>query len=385
MRNRLITTLSAGAVLAAAAALSSLAAGPVRAQEPAAPKPEDVTPTPPSLTVNGALEVYYTYNFNRPGNNQYLYNYRDGQLGLNLFDLRVGKAATPTSRTGFLLRFIEGDVESATISPDDYKNILEAYGTVLVPLGGRDVKVDVGQFVTHVGYETIDIGTNNFFSRSFLFAIPPPFYNAGVRAAFPVSDRTTVTGFLLNRFNGLNDPGNRDIAPGFQIAQTLGEGSTLILNGLTSRENLGVLGDGETPGLNNKQQSILDLIYTTRLGATTNLAVEGLYRWGKTPADTSYDVSGIAGYATVATGGGNTLGLRGEYLKLDREFVGATDDLTLSSLTASYELRSGLLPGVRTLLELRYDRASDPYFLDRDGGASKKSQTSLTIGQAYSF
>jgi hypothetical protein len=50
---------------------------------------------------------------------------------------------------------------------------LKATGRFLVPLSGsRNLKVDAGQFVTHVGYETIEVGTNNFFSRNFLFQFP---------------------------------------------------------------------------------------------------------------------------------------------------------------------------------------------------------------------
>jgi len=238
LRNRLITTLLAGAAASTlmAVGLAGRAAAQADPQTPAPPpNPPTSTAAPvaPVVTVSGNLETYYTLNFNNPDsrNNGFIFNDRDREFGLNYVDLRIGKAATPESRAGFFIRLIEGDVKRIAIAPDDSEtdNLLEAYGTLLVPVGGRDLKVDAGQFVTHVGYETIDIGTNNFFSRSFLFAIPTPFYNAGVRATLPLGARTTFTGLLLNRFNGRSDPNNKDLAAGFQLVQTLSPSSSLIL------------------------------------------------------------------------------------------------------------------------------------------------------------
>ncbi len=208
------------------------------------------------------------------------------------------------------MRLIEGDVKRLTLNAADFEdteNLLEAYGTLLVPFGaGRDVKVDAGQFVTHVGYETIDIGTLSFFSRGLLFQIPPPFYNAGVRAAFPLGTRTTFTGFLLNQYNGRSGDTYDDIAPGFQLAQTLSANSSLVLNGLTSREPV-ISGDGEAATVTGKQLSIIDLIYSNQFSPTTKLAVEALYRtWEDTEAQ-----YGIAGYLTFGQAGGSILGIRG--------------------------------------------------------------------------
>ena len=373
------------------AALIVLLAGglSVRAEAGAAPAAQ-ATFALPGVTVSGGVEAYYTYNFNRPGSggNTFLYNFRDAELGLKLADIRIGKAATPASRTGFLVRLIAGDVADISIPPDDYENVLEAYGTLLVPLGGgRDLKVDVGQFVTHVGYETIELGANPNFSGSFLFTFPIPTYNAGVRAAWPIGPATTITGFLLNRFNGTNDPGNREPGYGFQIAHTLSPAATLVLNGLGARENLGVNAAGD-PATNNRQQSLVDLIYMNQITPTARLAIEGLYRWGDDAAGAAYDVYGVAGFGAFTLPGGSALGLRAEILALDAPgaglLAGVPADRRLWGLTATYELRSGLLPGVRTLLELRHDRADDPFFAGRNGGL-KKNQTTFTLGQAYSF
>ena len=378
LRNRRIAALSA------ALSFVVVAASAARAQD--APKPEDTTgadakPAAPGVVVNANLETYFTYNFNDPGdrNNYFIYNNRDREFGLNYADIRVSKAVTPDSRTGFTVRLIEGDVKRLTLSAADYEdsdNLLEAYGTLLIPLGkdgARSLKVDAGQFVTHVGYETIDIGTNNFFSRAFLFQVPAPFYNAGVRASLPLVPSTTVTGFLLNQFNGRTGDAYKDIAPGLQIAQTLSPTASLTFNALGSREPVS-LGESGSVG---KFLSIYDLIYVNQFNPSFKLAIEGLYRhWEDTE-----DQYGAAGYGTFTLGGGSIVGLRGEYLKIDPD---GGDDTDLSSLTLSFEPRSALFAGARTLLEFRYDHSKNAVFGDDNGGA-KKDQYTLTVGQTFSF
>lgn len=366
----------------AATAVLGIAAAPSHAQ------------LPEGVTVGGQVEVNYTFNFNQPSNNSntFLYNQREGQFSLNLAEFRLIKAATPRSRTGFTLRFVGGEVSRLNFNPGDDNRIMEAYGTQLIPLGARDLKFDAGIFVTHVGYETIDIGTNNFFSRNWLFQYPSPFYNAGVRAALPLGSRTTFTGFLLNRYNGVVDDGNRDIAPGFQLAHTLSSRSSVVLNGLYSRETLGTLSTGDddrsrqVSGLNVKPQSVLDLIYTNQFTDRFKFVVEGLYRFGKDAANDSYNWGGVAGYGIFTLKSGNILGLRGEYLSPSTLGAAAANGGTtsLSSATLSYELRSGLFPNSRTIFEARHDIAGKEFFLNEDGDA-KKSQTTFTLGQVFTF
>lgn len=362
--------------------LTILALGGAAATSATPALAQDTEEKPP-ITINGVIEANYTFNFNEPStnNNTFLYNYKEGQLALNLAQITIAKAATPSSRAGFTLRLVEGEVKEYNFLPDDKSIILEAYGTFLAPFGDRDLKVDVGQFVTHVGYETIDVGTNNFFSRNFLFQYPSPFYNAGIRAAYPLSDKVTVTGVLYNRYNGRNDSGNRDIAPGFQVLANLSGSSQLILNGLASRENLG---SSDAP--NNKQQNVLDLIYSNQFTPSFKFVTEGLYRWGKDANDMSYDVWGVAGYFLFNTGGGSVAGLRAEYLKQNdaTTVIGLPEsDFDIGSVTLTYDMKTGLFPGMRTLFEYRYDFAKDPFFGGKNG--LKDSQSTLTVGQIYAF
>lgn len=402
-----------------AASLTALSARPASAQQEQSQQPI------PGVTISGVLEANYTLNFNKPanGSNTYLYNTKEGQFALNLADLRITKAATPQSRAGFALRLIEGEVrqrnfiagEANPANTSELPHILEAYGTFLAPVGGKDLKVDVGQFVTHVGYETIDIGTNNFFSRNFLFQFPSPFYNQGVRASYPVGSKTTVSAFLYNRYNGANDTGNRDIAPGFQVVQTFSANSNLVFNFLTSRENLAYTGYGPGapvnntpfPPMNNKQQSVIDLIYSNQFSKSFKVVAEGLYRFGKNSDNESYSVSGGALYGIFTFKNGNVAAIRAETLSSSKVnnpalptyplSADAGSKPSLGSITASYEFKTGLYPGMRTILEYRYDFAGKRFFPGKGLSAPsneeqsefisdfKKNQSTFTIGQVFSF
>jgi hypothetical protein len=424
MRIRSIHALfvSSSLVAVAAAGLSVL---PAYAQDtvPApAPAPSDAKASAdapvaaPPITITGAVEANYTYNFNQPfnGSNTYLYNTNAGQFAVNLADLRIGRAATDTSRVGFFVRLVEGEVARRNFNAGDNNLLLEGYGTFLVPLrGGRNLKVDAGQFVTHVGYETIEIGTNNFFSRNFLFQFPSPFYNGGVRASYPVSDKLTVNGYIYNRYNGVFDPKNNDLAPGFQVVYTASPTTSIVLNGLTSRENLAYDGTSDT-AVDNRQQSVIDLIATSQITPRVKLVAEGLYRWGDYSQDVfgddtasdlssrqvaigtrkqSYSVAGAALYGIFTMGNGNLLGLRGEYLSQSKsdgpifQYPTSDEKPNLGSVTLSFEPASSLrlFPGLRTILEYRFDFAGKEFFPGKTDGSFKKNQSSFTIGQVYNF
>jgi hypothetical protein len=94
-------------------------------------------------------------------------------------------------------------------------------------------------------------------------------------------------------------------------------------------------------------------------------------------------------------GNGNLLGLRGEYLSQSKAdgpiFQYPTNNNgskpNLGSVTLSFEPASAvrLFPGLRTILEYRYDFAGREFFPGKTDGTFKKNQSTITIGQIYNF
>jgi len=123
------------------------------------------------IKIGGSLGINYSNNFNKPaGGNTFLYNSKDAQFSLNLAELTVSREATARNRGGFHLRFIDGDVRNALLVPSTY--VAEAYGTQLIEAGDKDIRLDVGQYRTLVGSESL--GIDNFISRSFAFPFLTP-------------------------------------------------------------------------------------------------------------------------------------------------------------------------------------------------------------------
>ena len=337
--------------------------------------------------VGGQLEANYSYNFNKPSTrtNTYLFNTTDGAFTVNVGEVNV-KRAVSDKEAGYTLRLITGRIQEYFAATYGTGNILEAYGSTKRDLGGKELTVDFGQFLSHVGLETPDVGSGQFFSKSFNYQYLQPFVHSGIRASFSLGDNTTFMGVLVNRFDGVKDPDNRDLGVGFQFARQMGN-SSVSLNVLSARENVGT-----SAAVANRSTSVANIVYNNKLSESTSLAVDATLRAGKDISNRTYNVSGFTGYLTKTLGNENVIAVRAEYLSQDNAtsailplyVTDPTRKPTLTSITGSYELK-GAFPGARTLVEFRMDRAGGAIFPGDKATSIKKDQTSLTLAQVFKF
>ena len=87
--------------------------------------------------------------------------------------------------------------------PDVYRNIWQAYGTYVFPVG-RGLQTDFGKFASNLGFETNYAKDNNQFSRAYLFNFLP-FYHSGLRLSLPVHDKVTAIYMLTNGIQQTED------------------------------------------------------------------------------------------------------------------------------------------------------------------------------------
>lgn len=338
------------------------------------------------IKVGVGLELNYTHNFNRPasGQNTFLFNSREGQFLLNLGEIHVSKEANLDNRVGFRLSVIDGEVARTLLRNPAFgatnPNVLEAYGAAQV---NDNWLLQVGQFLSNVGYETVKVGDGQFFSRSFQYQYLQPIYGAGIRATRTVNETTSWTGAITNRFRGVEDSaGNRDLFYSLQYAKMLSEISNIKVTVGTGRDDLG--------SGTNREVSIANLVYNRGISEETKFGTDLTYRTGKEASNRRYNISGVGAYLTHDISEGRTLGLRGEYLSQSNATAGilpignnSVRKPSLGSITASLELKNGAFKGARTLIEWRIDRASDPVFASKNG--VKKTQNTLTLGQTVRF
>jgi len=346
-------------VLALVAALAATAG----AQEPS-PSP---SPEPPKIDVTGFVDVYYGYNFNGVDPVMRTFDVQHNAFSLSLAEVAFAKALTPESRVGFRVDLDFGKTADlvAAYEPESdgkeiYKHIQQAYASLLT---GK-VTWDVGKFVTPIGAEVIESQDNWNYTRGVLFGYAIPFYHVGVRAAVPVGDKLTLTGFLLN---GWNNGSELNGAKTFALNATLKPSSSLTwyLNYMGGEE----VEDGDVRHLLDTTLSLalndkLSLMGNFDYGKEGDVEWWGVAAYAKLQATPSWAIVGRYEYVDDSEGGFMTLGTKGQSITV------TSDHLIAGALKAR--------------LEYRTDFADEDVF-PKDDGSLKGSQTTLTVGLVVSF
>ena len=157
------------------------------------------------------LDGYYSYNFNAPVGRVNLlraYDVLSNNFSLNQADIIFEHApnldedrrwgARVDLQFGQATDTLQGNPANEP-RPDIYRNIFQAYGTYVVPLG-KGLTVDFGKWSSSIGIEGNYTKDQMNYSRSFYFNFLP-FYHMGVRANYPVNDRFTLTYWAVNGTN----------------------------------------------------------------------------------------------------------------------------------------------------------------------------------------
>lgn len=159
-----------------------------------------------AVTLSGFLETYIAWNFNQPGNG--ITAFRGFDARHNTFALSNAvvdihwRAATVSGRLA-LQKGDTPDIYYGAEATSDVRHILEATMAWKAPLG-RGLTLDGGIFLSPIGPEAVPVKDNWTWSRSTLF-YGLPFYHAGFRATYPVSDRWNVTAAVYNGWNSVTD------------------------------------------------------------------------------------------------------------------------------------------------------------------------------------
>jgi len=192
---------------------------------PAAPAPASTTPdtTTPAATpaaapaaptwsvgpvdLSGFIDVYYSYNANRPSSeiNQ-LYNFDDytDQFNLEAAKLTLNHDPDPV---GAHLDVIFGrtntDIHAnSSFEGADDSYIEQAFISVKPPKA-KGFEIDFGQFVTSAGQEVIETMSNWSYSHGLLFTNAIPYYHFGLRTSLPATKTWTVGLQLVNGWNNV--------------------------------------------------------------------------------------------------------------------------------------------------------------------------------------
>jgi len=145
-------------------------------------------------TLNLTVDGYYAYNFNNPVGRVNLlraYDVLSNEFSLNQAsvilerapDLGAGRrwGARLDLQYGQATDTLQGNPANEP-RPQIYRNIFQAYGTYIVPLG-KGLTVDFGKWSSSLGIEGNYTKDQMNYSRSFYFDFLP-FYHMGIRASY---------------------------------------------------------------------------------------------------------------------------------------------------------------------------------------------------------
>jgi hypothetical protein len=358
-------------------------------------------------TINVGIDTYYAYNFNDPVGRVNLlraYDVLSNNISLNQASLilELTPNVSEGRRFGGRLDLQYGQATDTLQGnplneprPDIYRNVFQAYGTYVAPLG-KGLTVDVGKWGSSIGIEGNYTKDQVNYSRSYYFNYLP-FYHMGVRAAYPMNDRFSINYWLVNGTNQAEATnGYKDELFGFTAkpAKTV----TWVVNYYLGQEHPDRVEVAPTspipvqPGLSfqaitpapNGKLHIFDSYVTWVATPKWSFSLEGDYvierLWknqapGKSAAPSH--VAGGAGYARYQLSKKFAVGGRGEYLS-DRGglFSGKTQALKEVTATLDYNVADGFL----MRYEWRRDFSNQPTFLTDVQGVLSKEQSTATVG-----
>ena len=386
-------------------------AAAVAPQPPATP----VVPLPPTgsmllggTTVNFLFDGYYGFNFNNPIGRVNLlraYDVTSNAFSLNQADLVFENAPDLTHDKRFGLRLdLQFGQATATLQgnasneprPDVYRNIFQAYGTYILPVGSG-LTVDFGKWASSLGIEGNYTKDQMNYSRSYLFDFLP-FYHMGARVNYKLSDAVGLNYWITNGtqqtepFNGFKDQMfGFTVQPSKSIAWTmnyyLGQEHADVeflpnYTGTSLPTEQG-LAFQPIPNAPSGKLHIFDSYFTWQASPNLSFAVEGDYVIERlyTFSAPSHTTGGAA-YVRYQFTPKFAIAARSEYLS-DRGglFSGTTQALKETTFTVERRITDGFL----LRAEWRRDFSNHAYFLTDALGILKKEQNTATMGVVWWF
>jgi hypothetical protein len=367
------------------------------------------TSLPGGATLNYLFDGYYEYNFNQPtgrANNLRAYDVLSNVFSINqadfIFDLEPDLAAH--RRYGFRIDLQFGQATETLQGnpaveprPEIYRNIFQAYGTYVVPIG-HGLNVNFGKWASSLGVEGNYTQDQMNYTRSFYYYFLP-FYHTGVRTSYHVNDKLAVNYWVVNGTNQ-SEPTNgyKDELFGFVLQPTkslswttsyyLGQEhpDTAQATNCTVPVQPGLCFSPIVPAPNGKLH-IVDTYATWQVGPRLTLQGEADYEiereWanaspGQSSAPSHTD--GGAAYAQFQLTSRGYLAARTEYLS-DRGGLFSNTTQALKETTVTYKYSVG--DGFDVFLEYRRDWSNRPYFITSNPASLSSHQDTATLGLVW--
>jgi hypothetical protein len=358
-------------------------------------------------TINAMVDGYYAYNFNDPVGRVNLlraYDVSSNAFSLNQADVIVERAPDVSAGRRYGARVdLQFGQATATLQgnpaneprPDIYRNIFQAYGTYVAPIGSG-LTVDFGKWASSLGVEGNYTQYQINYSRSYWFNYLP-FYHMGARVTYNLNKKLALNYWLVNGTNQ-TEPTNGFKDELFGLVITPDKNIAWTINYYLGQEHPNAVSAASCgpvpvqPGLcfeqvspaPNGKTNIFDSYVAWQATPKLGFTLEGDYviqRLGLpgvlTPPS---DVWGGAAYAKYQLTPRTYLAGRTEYLNDHGGlFTGITSYIeALKEVTATYDFQ--LTKGFDMRWEYRRDMSNRPLFLTKEQGIHSTNQNTATLG-----
>lgn len=155
--------------------------------------------TPPTLTISGFADIFYTYDFNQPQNvarQSFLFNHnRHNEFNLNLGIVKLG-LEQEKYRANFALQTGTYANDNYAAEPGVLKNIFEA--NIGISLNQQNnLWLDAGVLPSFIGFESA-ISADNFTLTRSLSAENSPYFLTGAKLTYTPTNNLEVSAAMLN-------------------------------------------------------------------------------------------------------------------------------------------------------------------------------------------
>ena len=392
------------AAVAAAAPLAEATKTPSATGTPVEP----ANPWLKDTTLNFFFDGYYAASTNRPlGRINLLraYDVTANNLSINQTGMIVERAADPAAgrRWGYRLDLMYGQATETLQGgaqneprPQVYRNVFQAYGTYVVPLG-KGLTVDFGKWASSLGAESNYTKDQINYSRSYFFNFLP-FYHMGFRNTYSVNDKLSLSYWLINGanqtedFNGFKSQmAQAVIKPASNLSWTLQYYVGREQRDLTPSLNPALPAMPTQPGLSATR---IVPVSRGRFHAIDTYAFWNATRKLTLGAEFDYVINRVESGGSPQRIAGGAAYLRYQltpkvyfgqrYVRLnDRAglFSGVTQNL--NDITSTVGFRPA--DGFEARLEYRRDFSNTPFFLRNEPGSLSKHQNTFTLGLLWWF
>jgi hypothetical protein len=333
------------------------------------------------VTFGGFIDAYYNWDVNEPDDATVTlggaglkrnFDFSHNSLTLSQVDFEMARAVSDTAPLGYMVQLVAGPTADLVNGGDFSTGNSTAAHFMQYYMSGRlgGVTLDFGKFVTPHGAEVIDNRANWNYSRGLLFALAIPYHHFGLRAAIPISDKASMTAFLVNGWNNVVD-NNKGKTFGLNLTLNPTDKVSFIQNYMVGQEQAGA----------SDVRHLFDSILTLKPNDKITFLVNYDFGMDRVAGDHVH-WQGIAAYLRLQPSAMFALTPRFEFYSDPMGFsTGTRQQVKEFTLTPEFVISENLI----TRFEYRHDWSNEPTFTVSDPSDDPTKQDTVAAGLILKF